>query len=62
MMKINRFDQRGVLFDITRGRVPKVSYLRDVIGLLSTYGINQVQLYMEHTFRYSFFWKCERQT
>lgn len=49
------FKDRGVLFDITRGRVPKPDYLKEVIRLLADYGINHVQLYMEHTFAYSFF-------
>jgi len=46
---------RGVLVDLSRGRIPKVAYLKKVIRLLADYGINQVQLYMEHTFRFSFF-------
>lgn len=42
------------MFDLTRGRMPKLDYLKSVIEFLSKIGINQVQIYMEHTFNYSF--------
>ncbi len=48
------FEHRGMLLDITRGKVPKLSYLKEIIELLAHYKYNQVQLYMEHTFDYSF--------
>ncbi len=48
------FSNRGVLLDITRGKIPKVDEMKRMIRLLSFEKINQIQLYMEHTFRYSF--------
>ncbi len=48
------FQNRGVMLDITRGRMPKISYLKEVIDLLSHYKVNQLQMYMEHTFQFSF--------
>ncbi|PKM94633.1 MAG: hypothetical protein CVU84_08940 [Firmicutes bacterium HGW-Firmicutes-1] len=48
------FKHRGVMLDITRGRIPKLSYLKEVIDVLSHYKVNQLQMYMEHTFQFSF--------
>lgn len=48
------FKHRGVMLDITRGRIPKLSYLKDIIDVLSHYKVNQLQMYMEHTFQFSF--------
>jgi len=48
------FKHRGVMLDITRGRIPKLSYLKEVIDTLSHYKVNQLQIYMEHTFQFSF--------
>ena len=48
------FKHRGVMLDITRGRVPKLSYLKEIIDFLSHNKVNQLQLYMEHTFQFSF--------
>lgn len=52
---MKHYEKRGVMLDVTRGRVPKLSYLKQVVGLLAENGINQLQLYMEHTFRFSFY-------
>ncbi|MEM8929692.1 MAG: glycoside hydrolase family 20 zincin-like fold domain-containing protein [Acidobacteriota bacterium] len=43
---------RGVLFDISRNRVPRVAVLEGWIDRLARLKINQVQLYIEHTFAY----------
>lgn len=48
------YKHRGVMLDITRGRIPKLSYLKEVIDFLSHNKVNQLQLYMEHTFQFSF--------
>lgn len=48
------YKHRGVMLDITRGRVPKLSYLKEIIDFLSHNKMNQLQLYMEHTFQFSF--------
>nr|WP_317400866.1 glycoside hydrolase family 20 zincin-like fold domain-containing protein [uncultured Gemmiger sp.] len=41
---------RGYYQDCSRGRVPKLSYLKRVADLLCRYKINQWQLYIEHTY------------
>ncbi|MFX1538419.1 MAG: family 20 glycosylhydrolase [Promethearchaeota archaeon] len=47
------FPHRGVMLDVSRDKVPRMETLFDLIELLSCWKINQVQLYMEHTFAYS---------
>jgi len=47
------FRHRGVMFDISRNRVPKLDCLFSWIDQLASWKINQLQLYVEHTFAYS---------
>ena len=46
------FARRGVMLDISRGRVPKLATLIDLAEKLSDFKINELQLYTEHTFAY----------
>ncbi|MEI9960547.1 MAG: beta-N-acetylhexosaminidase [Limisphaerales bacterium] len=46
------FPRRGVMLDISRGRVPKLETLVDLAEKLSDFKINELQLYTEHTFAY----------
>lgn len=46
-------EKRGVLYDITRGKVAKLETIKRVIKTLSYYKINQLYLYTEHAFEYS---------
>ncbi|HTV75378.1 MAG TPA: family 20 glycosylhydrolase, partial [Candidatus Baltobacteraceae bacterium] len=46
------FPRRGVMLDISRGRVPKLQTLLDLAEKLSDFKINELQLYIEHTFAY----------
>jgi hypothetical protein len=46
------FERRGVMLDISRGRVPKLETLLDLAEKLSDFKINELQLYTEHTFAY----------
>jgi hexosaminidase len=46
------FSRRGVMLDISRGRVPKLETLLDLAGKLADFKINELQLYTEHTFAY----------
>jgi len=46
------FVRRGVLLDVSRGRVPKVGTLMQLATDLAGFKINELQLYMEHTFAY----------
>lgn len=41
------------MLDISRSKVPTLATLRDLAGRLASWKINQLQLYMEHTFPYT---------
>lgn len=43
---------RGVLLDISRNRVPTFETACDLVDQLAGWKVNQLQLYMEHTFAY----------
>jgi hexosaminidase len=43
---------RGLMLDISRGRVPKLETLYTLADTLAAYKYNQLQLYTEHTFRF----------
>ena len=46
------FARRGVMLDVSRGRVPKLQTLLELVDDLADFKINEFQLYMEHTFAY----------
>ncbi len=46
------FAKRGVMLDVSRGRVPTMETLYGLVDLLSSLKLNQLQLYTEHTFAY----------
>jgi hexosaminidase len=46
------FTRRGVMLDVSRGRVPKIETLLDLAERLADLKINELQLYTEHTFAY----------
>jgi hypothetical protein len=46
------FHRRGVMLDISRGRVPNLETLLELVGHLADFKINEFQLYTEHTFAY----------
>ncbi|MCM8788361.1 MAG: beta-N-acetylhexosaminidase, partial [Candidatus Omnitrophica bacterium] len=46
------FKHRGVMIDISRSKVPKTQTLYNLVEMLSSWKINQIQLYTEHTFAY----------
>jgi hexosaminidase len=46
------FARRGVMLDISRGRVPKLETLLKLAGRLADFKLNELQLYTEHTFAY----------
>ena len=41
---------RGYYFDITRGRIPTLKTLKELVDTLAYYKINMLQLYVEHVF------------
>ena len=47
------FPARGVLIDISLDKVPTMATLKRLIDMLASWKINQIQLYMEHTFAYA---------
>ena len=47
------FARRGVMLDISRGRVPRLETLLKLVGRLADFKLNELQLYTEHTFAYS---------
>ncbi|MFO1477026.1 MAG: family 20 glycosylhydrolase, partial [Verrucomicrobiota bacterium] len=46
------FARRGVMLDVSRGRVPRIETLLELAGDLADLKINEFQLYLEHTFAY----------
>jgi len=46
------FSRRGVMLDISRGRVPNLATLLALLDHLADFKINEFQLYTEHTFAY----------
>ena len=46
------FPHRGFYHDITRGKVPTLATLTSLVSKLSSYKINQLQLYVEHSFAF----------
>jgi hypothetical protein len=47
------FRRRGVYLDCSRGKVPKTETLKELFVLFSSWKINEVQLYIENTFRFA---------
>lgn len=46
------FANRGFLHDVTRGKVPTLETLKLIVDKLAYYKINQLQLYVEHSFAF----------
>jgi len=46
------FPHRGVMLDISRGKVPTMETLYALVDMLSEWKLNQLQLYLEHAFAY----------
>ncbi len=46
------FPARGVMLDISRDKVPTLQTIYDLVDRLAKLKVNQLQLYMEHTFAY----------
>jgi hypothetical protein len=46
------FPVRGLMFDISRNKVPTMKTLFDLVDKLALLKLNQFQLYMKHTFAY----------
>lgn len=48
------FRYRGYLLDVSRGRVPRLDVLKRLVQKMAFLKLNQLQLYIEHTFEFSF--------
>ena len=46
------FANRGFYYDVTRGKVPTLETLKGLVDRISFYKLNQLQLYVEHTFAF----------
>lgn len=44
------FKRRGFYHDVTRGRIPKLSFLKRLVQIMSKYKLNELQLYIEHSY------------
>ncbi len=49
------FPVRGFFHDVTRGKVPTLATLKELADRLAFYKLNQLQLYVEHTFAFEGF-------
>lgn len=46
------YANRGVMLDVSRDKVPTMETLLNLVDLLASWKVNQIQLYTEHTFAY----------
>jgi hypothetical protein len=46
------FAARGVMLDVSRDKVPTMETLLGLVDMLASWKVNQLQLYLEHTFAY----------
>jgi hypothetical protein len=46
------FPNRGYYWDITRGRVPTLEAMKEMVDRMALLKLNQLQLYVEHTFAF----------
>ncbi|MGL6173175.1 MAG: beta-N-acetylhexosaminidase [Cellulosilyticaceae bacterium] len=46
------FKNRGFYHDVTRGKVPTLTTLKELVDRAAFYKLNQIQLYIEHTFAF----------
>lgn len=49
------FQHRGFYHDVTRGKVPTLKMLKEIVDQISFYKYNQLQLYVEHSFLFDHF-------
>ncbi|PCJ59751.1 MAG: glycosyl hydrolase family 20 [Planctomycetota bacterium] len=50
-----QFPNRGFYHDITRGKVPTLETMKELVVRMSAYKMNELQLYVEHTFAFKAF-------
>lgn len=47
------FNHRGFYHDVTRGKVPTLKMMQSLVDTMAFFKLNQLQLYVEHTFLFS---------
>ncbi len=47
------FPIRGAMLDVSRNRVPRMDYLKQLVERLADWKVNHLQLYVEHTYAYA---------
>ena len=47
------FSHRGFYHDVTRGKVPTVETIKQLVDTMAYYKLNSLQLYVEHTFEFA---------
>lgn len=45
---------RGIIYDVTRGKIPKLETLKKLVDQCVLMKLNQLQLYIEHSFAFTF--------
>jgi len=45
-------DKRGLLIDVSRGKVPTLTTLKEIVDFMVRFKLNLLMLYTEHTFRF----------
>lgn len=48
-----RFPRRGFYHDVTRGRIPNLTALKELVETMSCYKLNELQLYIEHSYLFT---------
>lgn len=46
------FKRRGIMLDVSRGKIPRLQTLKNLVELLAFWKLNEFQLYMENSFKF----------
>ncbi len=60
IFKTNPINHRGFYHDVTRGKVPTLKMMQSLVDTMAFFKLNQLQLYVEHTFCLADKAKCGR--
>ena len=52
------FKYRGFYHDVTRGKIPTLETLKELVDTMASYKMNSLQLYIEHTFEFEEYKEC----
>ena len=51
-------EYRGFYHDVTRGKIPKIETLKELVDKMAYYKLNSLQLYVEHVFEFEEYEDC----